>query len=165
MNLKVVDSPPDTRFTTLLEYFIPENFIPIQSPLPFRSILTKRGSGQCSPRKERPIIDGRIYIPNLSIALPSTDWIIEHLGWKSTSSVRLFVSHIILLVSSLAMKKGVNTIEWVLLVPLSLSKEDTRNYVEMWNGLLSTFSNSTGITNIFFNDSDSSHDRRRSDLT
>jgi hypothetical protein len=156
LNLKVVDSPLDTRFTTLFEYFIPENFIPSEKPLPLSSIMTRRGSGQRSKEGKRQIIDGRIYIPNLAIQ-PREEWIETDLKWTNIRSNRLFLSHLILHVSALALKKGVDRIEWFLSYPSAFSRRDCRNYAKSWNDLTHQLSATTGITHICSDDPGSDH--------
>jgi len=156
LNLKIVDSPLDTRFTTLFEYFIPENFIPTEKPLPLSSIMTRRGSGQVSTGDKRQIIDGRIYIPNLSMR-PIEEWIETDLKWTNIRSNRLFLRHLILHISALAMERGVNEIEWFLSYPSAFSRRDCNNYAKSWNDITQELSGSTGITHICSNDPSSSH--------
>ena len=57
---KVTESPLDTRFPTLFNYFIPDRFLPVEKPLPLSSVLTTRGSNRSRGQNERAILDGRI---------------------------------------------------------------------------------------------------------
>lgn len=156
LNVKVVDSPLDTRFTTLFEYFIPESFIPTEKPLPLSSIMTRRGSGQMNTIGKRQIIDGRIYIPNTSIQTKE-EWIETDLKWMNIQANRLFLRHLILHVSATALKKGVNRINWLLSYPSSFSRRDRSNYAKSWNDIVHELSRTTGITHACSGDPSSSH--------
>ena len=73
LHLKVTEVLSDTRLPTLFEYFVPENFIPPEKPLPLSSVLTTRKANNVA--KERPIYDGRIYIPDRARFNPQEGWI------------------------------------------------------------------------------------------
>lgn len=61
LHLKVTEVDGETRLRVLNEFFIPGRFIPPDKPLPLSSVLTTRKANNLA--KERPIYDGRIYIP------------------------------------------------------------------------------------------------------
>lgn len=156
LNLKVVDSPLDTRFTTLFEYFIPENFIPTKKPLPLSSIMTRRGSGKRDKSGKTQILDGRIYIPNLTVQ-PNEQWIETDLKWTNIASNRLFLRHLILHISALAVKKNVDRIEWHLSYPSAFSQSDRSLYAKSWSDATQELSATTGITHICPEDPGSEH--------
>ena len=121
MHLKVTDVQADTRNPVLFEYFIPESFIPPDKPLPLSSVLTQRGStDNVSLGRERPIYNGRIYIPDFSKFKPEEDWIETDLKWKNIIFNRLFLKHLALHITALAAKKGVSQITWVFVISICI---------------------------------------------
>ncbi|MDZ8024842.1 MAG: hypothetical protein RMX65_031360 [Nostoc sp. DedQUE01] len=146
LHLKVTDVQADTRNPVLFEYFIPESFIPAEKPLPLSSVLTKRGSKSgVDVGKERPIYDGRIYIPDFSKFKPEEDWIETDLKWKNLTLNRLFLKHLALHITALAAKKGVSQINWSLSYPSAFSKNDTTRYTQNWHDLTAELQAKTGI--------------------
>jgi hypothetical protein len=146
LNLKVTDVQIDTRAPVLFEYFITENFIPLDKPLPLSSVLTTRGSKPgISLGKERPIYDGRIYVPDRSRFNPEAGWIETDLKWKSLVSNRLFIKHLALHIAALAAKKGVSKIQWSLSYPSAFSNGDKTRYAQTWNDLARELQPRTGI--------------------
>jgi hypothetical protein len=136
LHLKVTGADEETRTPTLFEYFIPESFIPTDKPLPLSTILTQRG--QTRSDKKRPIYDGRIYIPDASPGFrPDSKWMKTDIKWKDKDLSQLFLQHLALIISALAVKDGANKIEWSVSYPSAFSKGETRKYVKTWEDLIS----------------------------
>ncbi|NJM24086.1 MAG: hypothetical protein HC907_38730 [Richelia sp. SM1_7_0] len=155
LHLKVTDVQADTRNPVLFEYFIPERFIPTEKPLPLSSVLTKRGgkSGVTLGR-ERPIYDGRIYIPDFSKFKQEEDWIETGARMKSQSKadflvwVRLFLKNLVLIIAANAVKSGVTQIKWSLSYPSTFSYDDKTRYSQIWQDLAAELQGKTGICNL-----------------
>lgn len=143
--VKVTNSLLDTRFPVLLDYFIPDRFLPIEKPLPLSSVLTTRGSNHHGIG-ERAILDGRIYNPNVRAFDPAENWIETDLKWKNFDSNRLFLQHLILHISANVTKQGANSLEWLLSYPSAFSRNDHDLYASTWTDLLRSSSNLTGIS-------------------
>jgi Caspase domain len=146
MNLKITDAPTDTRYNVLFEFFIPENFIPIEKPLPLANILTTRGRRNINNDKLCPIFDGRIYIPNRSRGRWQEDWVTE-IKWSEDNFqfTRLFIGHLALHITALAALHGVNQIQWSLSYPSAFSKVDKNRYARIWQILTKDLETKTGI--------------------
>lgn len=143
---KVTESPPDSRFPSLLEYFIPERFLPSEKPLPLSSVLTSKGSSQPEGQRERTILDGRIYNPNNRTFVPQEDWIETDLKWENFGSNRLFLQHLILHISANAVKQGARNINWTLSYPSAFSRNNRAKYASSWEDLLEMSGAVTGVT-------------------
>jgi hypothetical protein len=145
LHLKVAESDTSTRVNVLFEYFIPERFIPADTPLPLASILTTRGQTGIRPR---PIYDGRIYIPKYGSAdhreIENT-YIETDLKWKSIEVNRLFRYHLSLIVSAIAAKQGVKQIEWSISYPSAFSRRDLTQYAQSWKEIAAELQTKTGI--------------------
>lgn len=144
--VKMTDSPIDTRFPTLFNYFVPERFLPVEKPLPLSSVLTTRGSNQPKGRGERAILDGRIFNPSVRTFNPQASWMETDLKWKNFDSNRLFLQHLILHVSANAIKKGAKNLDWVLSYPSAFSRNDRNMYIRTWIDLLHESTDLTGVT-------------------
>ena len=146
---KVTEADIETRTPVLFEYFIPENFIPLEKPLPFSSVLTTRGKTNCAKGKERALFDGRIYIPDNSDRFKSSnDWMETDLKWDNFVPNRLFLEHLALHISALAVSKGIKEIQWALSYPSAFSKGDLRRYARTWQEITDKFNESTGIKHL-----------------
>jgi hypothetical protein len=160
LHLKVTESPSDTRFPTLLDYFIPESFLPPEKPMPLSSVLTTLGSSPS--RQPRAIFDGRIYVPSPPRFDPRSASIETDLKWSNFSSNRLFLKHLILHISAVAIRRNVNQISWSLSYPSAFSRNDRNAYARAWKALTDELSNYTGITYICSDNPESEHFRTES---
>ncbi|MEC4887016.1 MAG: hypothetical protein SAL70_37755 [Scytonema sp. PMC 1070.18] len=148
--LQVTEAQKETRLPVLFEYFVPENFIPAEKPLPLSSVLTTRGSTEKREDKLRPVFDGRIYIPDRNRFKPQEDWLKTNLKWskENLSSNQLFLKHLALHISALAAKNGVETIQWSLSYPSAFSRGDRTRYIKVWQNLTAELQTRTGINHI-----------------
>ncbi len=146
LHLKVTEVLSDTRLPTLFEYFVPENFIPPEKPLPLSSVLTTRKANNVA--KERPIYDGRIYIPDRARFNPQEGWIETDLKWTNITINRLFLKHLALHVTALAAKNGIQQIQWSLSYPSAFSRADRIRYARNWQDLTEELQAKTGISQI-----------------
>lgn len=152
--LKITDVVQEIRLRVLIEYFIPEDFIPKKKPLPLSTVLTTRCSKKEEINETRPIFDGRIYIPDSSTFKPQNDWINTNLKWEPTKYKfnQLFLRHLALHITALATKNGIAEIQWSLSYPSAFSKRDGTNYRKNWEKLTKELENKTGIRQISPND-------------
>ncbi|NEO99243.1 MAG: hypothetical protein F6K58_11280 [Symploca sp. SIO2E9] len=152
LHLKVTEVPQETRIRVLYEYFIPESFIPPEKPLPLSSVLTTRGRSNTSDYsgtgKERPIYDGRIYVPDRNRFQPDEDWMETDLKWKNFVPNRMFLKHLALHITALAAQKGVGQIQWSLSYPSAFSRGDQTRYAQTWRNLTRDLQAKTGIRHI-----------------
>ncbi len=149
LHLKVTEIPRDTRITVLFEYFIPENFIPADKPLPLSSVLTTRGGIQTSQNQVRSeIFDGRIYVPDRNRFEPQKEWIETDLKWKNILLNQLFIKHLALHISAIAAKNRVAEIQWSLSFPSAFSRGDKNRYAQTWKNLTEELQAKTGIKHI-----------------
>ncbi|MEG3436430.1 hypothetical protein V0288_04800 [Pannus brasiliensis CCIBt3594] len=146
LHLKVTEVQADTRLPALFEYFVPENFIPPEKPLPLSSVLTTRKSNNVT--KERPIYDGRIYIPDRARFNPLEGWIETDLKWTNITLNRLFLKHLALHITALAAKNGIQQIQWSLSYPSAFSRADKTRYARNWKDLTAELQTKTGVTQI-----------------
>jgi hypothetical protein len=141
---KVTEGQLETRFPALFEYFIPEEFLPIEKPLPIRNILTTRGGnrpGTC------PILDGRIYIPNLVRFDPKAEWIETDIRVGGNAArTALFLKHLVLHISAIAASQGVQQIQWSLSYPPDISSAERTRYLRLWQTITQELQPQTGIT-------------------
>jgi hypothetical protein len=145
LHLQVTAANPETRQPVLFENFLPETFIPHEKPLPLASVLTKRG--ETNQERKRVIYDGRIYVPDRTDFNPEANWIETDLKWKNSGN-HLFLEHLGLLVSALAARSGVNTIQWSISYPSAFSKNDIRSYAKTWKDLTDELGKRTPIKHI-----------------
>jgi len=144
--LKITESQKVTRFLDLFEYFIPEEFLPPEKPLPLSTVLTER-SGRDRDKRDAdpsPIFDGRIFVPTAKFD-PKEDWIDTDLKWSNRRANRLFRKHLGLHISALAHKNGVNQIDWSFSYPSAFSNMDRSEYAETWNQFTANLQPRTGI--------------------
>ncbi|MGL4882304.1 MAG: hypothetical protein ACRC8K_14765, partial [Waterburya sp.] len=146
---KVTKADIETRTPVLFEYFIPEDFIPSEKPLPLSSVLTTRGKTNCAEGRERALFDGRIYIPdNIDHFKPNNDWMETDLKWNNIVPNRLFLEHLALHISAIAVSKGIKEIQWSLSYPSAFSKSDRKKYVRTWQEIADKLSKTTGIKHL-----------------
>jgi hypothetical protein len=155
LHLKVTESESDTRTPTLFEYFVPESFIPSDKPLPLSSVLTTRGKDKRG--ETRPILDGRIYIPNNNRFFANAEWIETNLKWENFEDSESFLRHLMVHISALAVKEGVNEIRWFLSFPSAFSRKDRGRYADSWKKLTDELSPKTGVIYHCSDDFKSSH--------
>ncbi|MGB5636259.1 MAG: hypothetical protein WBM86_26245 [Waterburya sp.] len=146
LHLKIAEAQTESRFPALAEYFIPENFTPLEKPLPLSSLLTTRGNPNNST-KERPIYEGRIYIPSPSFD-PNEEWFETDLKWKNLELNRLFLKHLALHITAMAAKNGVKQIQWSLSYPSAFSRSDRTKYARNWKNLTDDLQAKTGMIHI-----------------
>ncbi|MEA5572381.1 hypothetical protein [Calothrix sp. UHCC 0171] len=148
---KVTEFNQETRLPLLYEYFIPEDFIPIDKPLPLSSVLTVRGnSTNGNNTTQSPIFDGRIYVPNMNFK-PQQDWIKTNLKWEESKNLaynQLFLKHLSLHITAIAAKNGVEEIQWSLSYPSAFSRGDRNRYSRTWIDLAKELQQKTGIKQI-----------------
>lgn len=160
LHLKLTESAIDTRLPTLLEYFIPANFLPLERPMPLSSVLTTLGRNP--DRQPCVIFDGRIYVPNPPTFDPSSPSIETDLKWSNFSSNRLFLKHLILYISAIAIRRNVNRIVWSLSYPSAFSRNDRNAYARAWKSLTDELSHDTGVTYLCSDDAESDYYRTES---
>lgn len=146
LHLKLTEVGKDTRTPVLFEHFIPEIFIPAEKPLPLSSVLTTRGSKpDTKVGNERPIYNGRIYVPDQVRFKPEEDWIETDLKWKNLTLNQLFLKHLALHITALAARNRVKQIQWSLSYPSAFSKADRTRYAQTWQILTKELQEKTGI--------------------
>ncbi|MDJ0729423.1 MAG: hypothetical protein QNJ33_05450 [Crocosphaera sp.] len=145
LHLTVTYADQETRPRVLTEFFIPENFIPLEKPLPLSSLLTVR-QGQ-NIKSKRPLYDGRIYMPEEGFK-PQEDWIETDLKWSKLDENQLFLNHLALHITALAAKNGIKEIEWCLSYPSAFSKSDRTRYFRNWDSLTKELEKKTGISQL-----------------
>jgi hypothetical protein len=149
LHLEVTESDGSTRMNVLFEYFIPERFIPTDSPLPLASILTTRG--QTRGNRPRPIYDGRIYIPkygNTQHREIENNYIETDLPNKPQST-QLFLHNLALFISAIAAKQGVKQIQWSISYPSAFSNQNLNQYEKIWKNIAAELQPKTGIQQLF----------------
>ncbi|GBF78798.1 hypothetical protein [Aphanothece sacrum] len=155
---QITKAAPDTILNALFEFFIPENFIPQDKPLPISSVLTTNGK---NPNHEvkLPIFDGRMYIPNNKTFKPQEEHIKTNLKWQkgNTEYYQLFISHLALHISALAAESGVKSIQWAISYPSAFSHAERKGYVSSWKKILTDLGKTTGITHKYPTPNDSKH--------
>ncbi|MBD2663531.1 hypothetical protein B6N60_03427 [Richelia sinica FACHB-800] len=161
LNYKVTYVLVETRFPVLFEYFIPESFIPVDKPFPMPTVLTTRGSTEIN--QERPIFDGRVYIPDRRYSLQET-WVKKDLQWSNENLryIRLFLKHLTLHLTANAVNKQVKTIQWCISYPPNFSREDKYEYAQMWKDITQELQNKTGVKHLCPNINDGQHFRSQS---
>ena len=149
LQVQVTKTGAETRVNTLFEYFIPENFIPSDNPLPIRTILTTRGGSPNTHDNQRPIIDGRIWVPDYSRLdyKLREEWIKSNLSWSNDSLpyTQLFLKHLALHITALAAKEEVKEIQWALSYSNGRSKRDQNMYIQTWENICKELEEKTGV--------------------
>jgi hypothetical protein len=128
---------------TMFEYFIPEDFLPIDKPLPLATILSTRESR--GNEQKKPIYDGRIYIPDIKNFDPSKGYIETDLKWKDVELTKLFLGNLCLIISALAAKAGIKNIQWSISYPSAFSKKDIKKYIKNWQEVIVDLASTTGL--------------------
>ncbi len=150
LHLKVTETNPNTRSDVLFDFFIPENFLPEDKPFPMSSVLTCRGSNTNS-KQTRPIFEGRLYIPDQYRFNPQDPWIKTDLKWLTENRTynELFIKHLALHITAMAVKNEVKTIKWSISYPSAFSKKERNQYSKVWNKVTQELVETTGINHIF----------------
>ena len=148
MHLKVTESELNSRLNSLFEYFITPCFIPPEKPLPLQNFLTTRGSETKTIHDLRPILDGRIYIPDSSRLDYREDYYHVDFSLSNLSIQRLFLKNLALLINALAGKNGVSSIQWSLSYPSNFSQKEKTIYCRFWQDITIELQTSTGITQL-----------------
>lgn len=139
LHLQVTDPGSNVRLPDLINYFIPSQFLPQECPMPLSSVLTTRGSQKKLSQDSESgnaITDGRMYIPNALDFDPGRPWIETDLKWTNYGANRLFLRHLILHISALAVYQGVNEIHWALSYPSAFSPNNLKGYAEAWKQII-----------------------------
>ncbi len=144
--LALTDSPLDSRFPTLFEYFIPDRFLPVDKPLPLSTVLTLRGSNRPEGQESRPILDGRIYIPSLLSSLDE-DFIETELTWEEDRLpyTKLFLKNLVLLILASMLKQGVRKMEWIIACSFNLSVQQQMLCENTWREVIEEVLALTGL--------------------
>ena len=145
LHLKVTEVLTETRRPVLFEYFIPESFIPTEKPLPLESVLTTKGKPERHKNLERPIIDGRIYIPDHSSFEALPGWIETNLHWNNYAANKLFLKNLALYGSAVAAKNGVGQIQWCISYPSAFDYSSRKKYAKTWENITEELQVTTGI--------------------
>jgi hypothetical protein len=142
LHLKVTDSSEQARRPVLYEYFMS----PAELSLPMASVLTTRHASS-----DRPILDGRTYIPRSSQEFnPQSEWIRTNLKW-STENLgynELFIRHLALQISAWAVHNNVRQLQWSLSFPSAFSRSDITRYVRIWQNVAEDLQSTTGVTHL-----------------
>lgn len=159
---KVTDVSIETRFPVLFEYFIPESFIPVDKPFPMSTVLTTRGSADIN--QERPIFDGRVYIPVRNRYSQQESWVKKDLqcSTKNLRYIRLFLKHLILHLTANAVNNKVKTIEWCISYPPQFSRKGKYKYAQMWQDITNNLQSKTGVKHLCPNINDIQYFRSQS---
>lgn len=150
--LQVTSSSSGTRIFALYDYFIPKYFVDIENDQPpLSSLVTTKGSKSkpsLDPTQTNAILDGRIYVPDNNDLKPKS-WIHTNLKWSRDISNSyfsgLFLEHLFLHISALALNKGIRTIKWYFSYPSAFSLDHKRNYAKTCGKLIEKLKNKTGV--------------------
>ncbi|TFI50782.1 hypothetical protein BLD44_029795 [Mastigocladus laminosus UU774] len=148
LHLQVAEFNQETRLPLLYEYFIPEDFIPLNKPLPLQNVLTTRGGFATHNDTRKPILDGRIYVPNSYKFKPQEDWIKTNLKWEDNQKLaynQLFLKHLALHITAIAANNGVAEIKWSLSYRSSFSLGDRARYAKTWKDITKELEEKTGV--------------------
>jgi hypothetical protein len=149
LQLQVTNVPDDTRVKTLFEFFVPENFVPEEKPLPLSSVLTNRGFRKDAGEDLDPIFDGRVYVPQLLNFNPQQGFIKTDLKWSAGNLPynRLFLKHLALHITAMAAQDegGARQIQWCLSYPSAFSRRDKRRLSSVWESITNELEQSTGV--------------------
>lgn len=160
-HLRVTDSPLETRLPVLLEYFIPENFIPAEAPFPIQTILSVQGARYNSQDiGSQPVLDGRIYIPNLYSFDSNAEWLASDV-WngsdlRTLNAHRLFLKNLLLYIAAIAASSGVKSISWKVSYPKDFSRNELSLFARLWHDCSQEISQLTGIARKISNNPKSS---------
>ncbi len=144
LQLNITESPIATRFPALIESFIPAQFLPSEDPLPLCTVLTtKNGEDE---GELQPILDGRIFVPDPTEFDPNKQWIKLDLKWSNLRYSKVFLRHLSLQISALAVHAGMNTIEWCISYPSAFSNTNVTTFHRNWEEIAEELSPKTGIT-------------------
>jgi serine/threonine protein kinase len=146
LHLKITASNVETRQPVLFESFIPEVFVPSNKPLPLANVLTHLGA--TGNEKKRVLYDGRIYVPDRINFHPESNHLETDLGFKWSTISRLFLEHLVLMVSALAAKARVQEIQWSISYPSAFSQLDINTYARLWQNLTGDLQQHTGINHV-----------------
>lgn len=135
-----------SRLYTLFSYFLPERFIPVESPLPLDNVLTTRGSNR-HDIGDRAILDGRIYNQSVRVFNSNESWIFTDLDWSNLPATRLFLKNLILLISAIALKQGTQSLKWMIAYPSNFSRNRRNLCVATWHDLTEEVAKLTGLSN------------------
>ncbi|NEP63280.1 MAG: hypothetical protein F6K31_41315 [Symploca sp. SIO2G7] len=150
LNLQITEAETMTRINVLFEYFIPDNFLPIEKPLPLENILTTRGSTITENQILQPVLDGRIYIPDRRRFRPQEPWVYNLSSFQAYNIhlILVFLQHLALHITAIAAKNKVQQIQWCISYPSSFSRNDRRRYAKVWKDLTRNLQYKTGINQI-----------------
>jgi len=147
LHLQITDSQFELRSPVLFEYFLPENFVPQDKPLPLATVLTHRGRSE-NIQNVRPMLDGRILIPNNAEEFkPDSDWIKTNLKWSidNLKYNRSFLKNLMLYLSAIGAEDGVMEIIWSFSYPSAFSNADKIGYAKAWKTIAQEVGSNTGI--------------------
>ncbi|MEA5579452.1 hypothetical protein [Anabaena sp. UHCC 0451] len=161
LHRQITDDSIDTRFSALFEFFIPESFLPIDKPFPLYTALTTRGSADIN--QERPIFDGRLYVPNFQRSQQES-WFKKDLQWSTENIryIRLFIKNLTLYLTANAVKNQVKTIQWCISYPPNFSREDKYKYAQMWQDITEELQSKAGVKHLCPNINDGQYFRSQS---
>jgi hypothetical protein len=140
LHLQITQATQIERFKILSAYFMSSK----DEKFPLSSVLTIRGSKE----EERPILDGRIYIPqDVKAFNPTQDDIKTELKWKPENIAynRTFLKHLALLITAEAAKNHVKKINWSISYPSAFSRSDKNLYKVTWQRIIEDLGKTTGI--------------------
>jgi len=140
LHLQITQATQIERFKILSAYFMSSK----DEKFPLSSVLTIRGSKE----EERPILDGRIYIPQDVRAFnPNQDDIKTDLKWhpQNIAYTRTFLKHLALLITAEAAKNHVKKINWSISYPSAFSRSDKNLYKVTWQRIIEDLGKTTGI--------------------
>jgi len=168
LHLQVTESKPETRNRVLVEFFTTDTEQLLG--LPLSSVLTTRVSRQKPPQKQRksPHLDGCIYVPEDSETLkPQENYIKTGLKWSTYETdskdwTSLFLEHLALQITSLAVKSNIRQIEWFLSYPSAFSIADQNTYADIWRDITVRLQRTTGLDHICPRSDDPDHWRPES---
>ena len=147
-----------TRFNVLNEQFIFRDLYQDKSLgeqfdlelLPCPSVLTTRDASKGLEERNNflPVMDGRIYIPPIQKAYePQKYWIHTGLKWdkEQRDYSRIFIQHLSLEISALAIKKGVKTVKWAISYPSAFDEDKLTGFEEDWKECIAFLKDETGV--------------------
>jgi hypothetical protein len=143
LHWRVTASAPKNRLSSMFEYFIPEEFLPTDKPLPLATILSTRGARTTDSKKS--IYDGRIYIPDINGFDPRKTYIHTNIKWTDPELAKLFLKNLCLIISALAAKEGVKNIQWSISYPSALSKNYVKKFIANWQDVVTQTQENSGL--------------------
>lgn len=151
--VNITNSSLQTRIPTLIENFVPQDFLPIEEPLPLSSVLTTK-DGDDTQNNLTPIYDGRIYVPDVEVFDPNKTHIKVNLKWLTANNAngsqplkynRVFLKNLALLISANAVNAGAKEIHWCISYPTAFSYNDTFTYHNNWKKISEELQKITGL--------------------